>query len=101
MIFDKYGQTYIDIVTRSSGSSPTALDSQVAKIAHAYWVNFAKTGDPNGPGLPPWPRYSAAKDELMVFQRDGTAKGQPDPWKARMTLTEAASEGLVKAAAKP
>jgi len=97
-VFDKYAETYIGIVSPTHSGSPTALDSQVARTMHAYWVNFAKTGDPNGAGLPPWPRYSAAKDELMVFQRDGTAKAQPDPWKARMELTEAASEATIKAA---
>ncbi|MBS0362637.1 MAG: carboxylesterase family protein, partial [Proteobacteria bacterium] len=88
-VFDKYGEIYIGIVSPTHSGSPTALDSQVAKTMHAYWVNFAKTGDPNGAGLPAWPRYSAAKDELMIFQRDGTAKAQPDPWKARMDLTAA------------
>lgn len=39
-----------------------AEDKALAKIMMGYWVNFAKTGDPNGPGLPPWPVYQAATD---------------------------------------
>jgi len=31
----------------------------------AYWVQFAKTGNPNGPGLPVWPAYSPGSDRYM------------------------------------
>jgi para-nitrobenzyl esterase len=33
----------------------------------SYWVNFARTGDPNGKDLPNWPAYDAGKDLLMHF----------------------------------
>jgi para-nitrobenzyl esterase len=45
----------------------------MARTVHFYWVNFAKTGDPNGPGLPAWPAYSGADDTLMGFGESGAA----------------------------
>jgi len=36
-------------------------------MAQSYWANFAKTGDPNGAGLPVWPRYDPNKDLIFDF----------------------------------
>jgi para-nitrobenzyl esterase len=82
-----------DTVAAKYGAKLTATDEKAARTVNAYWTNFAKTGDPNGPGLAPWPRYDAAKDQLMNFQPDGTAQSEGDPWKARLDLTAAVAEG--------
>ncbi len=67
-------------------------DAAVAATIHAYWVNFAKSGDPNGAGLPHWPRYSAVRDELLDFGEYG-AVGMTDPWKARLDAVAASRPG--------
>ena len=58
------------------------------RVTNAYWVAFAKTGDPNGAGLPKWPRYSAAEDAIIDFTTKGPVAG-PDPFKARLDIVGA------------
>jgi len=41
------------------------IDRQIAETVSAYWTNFAKTGDPNGDGLAPWPSYAPASHTTM------------------------------------
>jgi para-nitrobenzyl esterase len=81
-----------DTLTARYGNAVTPHDAAVAKTAHAYWVNFGKNGDPNGQGLPTWPAYSSATDQLMIFQADGSARGQQDPWKSRLDLAQQRAE---------
>lgn len=71
-----------------NGTAVPAKDSAVANLMNTYWTNFAKTGNPNGGGLPAWPVYSAATGELIEFKADGTAAGEADPKKARLDVME-------------
>jgi para-nitrobenzyl esterase len=74
------------------GGAPTPEDLAVSRMAQSYWVNFARTGDPNGSGLPTWPRHVAGRDQIFTFRPDGSAGGGPDVRKARLDVTEKATE---------
>ena len=64
--------------------APTARDNRIAHLLQAYWTNFARTGDPNGPGLPSWPQYRLPAPATLVISDATTAV--PDFRKARLKL---------------
>ena len=43
----------------------TGQDAALSRQISAYWANFAKTGDPNGPGLPRWTPYTAQSPQRL------------------------------------
>lgn len=76
-----------DTVKAKYGAATTPEDEKMGEEANTYWANFAKTGNPNGAGLPYWPQYNSSKDVLMDFTENGPV-AKPDPRKERLDLTE-------------
>ena len=60
------------------GGAPTPEDLKLSDAISSYWVNFAKTGDPNGPGLPTWPAFAENDQRAMVFEATPSAKPVPN-----------------------
>jgi para-nitrobenzyl esterase len=62
-------------------------DRTVSDQMQKYWSNFARSGDPNGPGLPTWPVYDSSNNwETMHFSADTAA--HEDDLRARYVFLE-------------
>jgi para-nitrobenzyl esterase len=68
-------------------------DYELSKQMGSYWTNFAKSGNPNGAGLPQWPQYGA-KDRYPVMHLRAQPNAAPDRQREQYLL-------LDKLSAKP
>jgi para-nitrobenzyl esterase len=67
-------------------------DYKVSKALQAYFVNFIKTGNPNGPGLEEWPAYRADIN-YKLMRIDVESHAEPEPHRDRYLALDAATSG--------
>ncbi|MBQ9458095.1 MAG: carboxylesterase family protein [Bacilli bacterium] len=61
---------YGNIERSSKGFAYDQSDKDLSKTMLSYWSNFAKSGDPNGSGLPTWNPYTGAGDKVQELGRN-------------------------------
>ncbi len=71
-------------------SKPTEAEYELAQKMNQYWINFAKTGNPNSNGLPNWPAYNKQNQDMLDVELDGKIISKPDPRRARFDVIEKA-----------
>ena len=63
---------YVFGTLEASGMRVTAQERRLAATVSSYWVNFVRTGNPNGAGLPAWPEL--ASGQLMLLRPEPSAR---------------------------
>ena len=72
-------------------AAASAPDRKVADQMSSYWVNFARSGDPNGSGLPKWAPHEPGKiQDAAILDANPSSEKLPDP--ARLALLDKAWE---------
>jgi para-nitrobenzyl esterase len=54
------------------------VDRRLSEAMTGYWSNFARDGDPNGPGLPSWPAYTGRGSGVLRLGEAITLGELPD-----------------------
>ena len=54
-------------------------DYKVSETLQNYFANFIKTGDPNGPGVPAWPRGNATNGQVQRIRIDVDTRAESEP----------------------
>ncbi|NBC34967.1 carboxylesterase family protein [Novosphingobium sp. FSY-8] len=81
-----------DTLQLRKGPAPKPEELEVAKQMHRYWVNFIKTGAPDGAGVPAWPLATPTATTVQMLDAAG-ARHIEDPYTARLNFVERRAEG--------
>jgi para-nitrobenzyl esterase len=65
-----------------------SADRQLSDVMMTYWTNFARNGNPNGPGVPNWPEYDD-KTDFAVMHLDTISKSSPAAHRDRYEFLDA------------
>jgi para-nitrobenzyl esterase len=58
--------------------SDTPEDKALSEMIRSYWINFARTGDPNGEGLPEWPAFDEKGQMVLYIDTETGARKHPN-----------------------
>ena len=79
----RHGVSHADDILYLNGTFTSQPDkypaeAALAEIIQQYWINFAKTGNPNGKGLPYWPSFDKDKPTTMQFSNGASLIDRPN-----------------------
>ncbi|MEV1049062.1 carboxylesterase family protein [Streptomyces sp. NPDC049916] len=63
-----------DNLGKDGDGAYTERDYALRDEMSGYWMNFARTGDPNGPGLPDWPTVRQSPETVMKFDAERSSQ---------------------------
>ncbi|USI79441.1 MULTISPECIES: carboxylesterase family protein [unclassified Sphingopyxis] len=71
-----------DLCDQATGGGDRAR--RLSRVMASCWARFARTGNPNGPGLPHWPPFAGLAPSTMIFDDDRRVRANLEPAQRRL-----------------